>query len=113
MVWNLNKGKLALILSGSPGHQGFVNDVAFKPNTNRVASADTNGIILSWNARTGRWIDALLGPSGAVIALAYTGDGQTSAGGSEDHAVGLWKTKSGALIRKLDHPAPVKTLAPV
>ena len=71
-VWNLRSGREAFSLS----HVGTVGGVAFSPDGSFLASAGQDRIIRVWDARDGRSLGAMKGPTQWVGRVAVSPDCQ-------------------------------------
>lgn len=69
-VWDVVTAKEIAVLSG---HQNYVLFAAFNPNGARIATADLEGTIRLWNARTGAQLRVLHGDT--VTSVAFSPDG--------------------------------------
>ena len=81
-------GKLPHILE-----DGFVEVLAFSPDSATLASGGQDGNIILWDAQTGAKIRTLKLQHNSVMALAFAPDGATLAGGYFDGTVALWRIK--------------------
>lgn len=75
------------------GHSGPVVAAAFHPDGVRLATADMQGSIRIWNARTGAAIGAI-DRSGESRALAFTPDGRRLAAVGVDGIVRVWDAET-------------------
>jgi WD40 repeat protein len=57
------------------GHTAIVYSVAFSPNSQRLASAASDGTVKIWDAQTSREALRLKGHTGAVRSVAWQGSG--------------------------------------
>src|SRR5439155_20513359 len=112
--WNylhyLIKGHRQLLL----GHEAPIDAAVISPDSKMVVSADADGVILLWDATTGKLRTSLKGHEGAVHSLAFAVDGKTLASAGEDGTVRLWGLTDGAAQapRVLKgHAGPVLSLA--
>ncbi|NUM48728.1 MAG: WD40 repeat domain-containing protein [Anaerolineales bacterium] len=94
------------------GHETSVAQVAFSPDGQWLASADTSGVVNLWDAEAGQLVYSLTAHPKAITSLAFAPDGSMFATGSKDGTVNLWDTESGRLLNSLlDDTSPVKSLA--
>jgi WD40 repeat protein len=73
-----------------------VNDVAFSPSENRIATAGGDQFIKVWDPRDGTYVYRLVGHTGAVLSLRYTSTEQFLVSGGSDAQIFIWSllTKS-------------------
>jgi WD40 repeat protein len=98
------------------GHSTWVSAIAFTPDGKRVFTVDYAGYLGAWDfpARDAQQPPAWLKPAhdGWIRAIAVSPDGQQVASCGNDHAVRLWSTTDGSLIRELRaHECHVYNLA--
>jgi WD40 repeat protein len=80
------------------GHSGWVNVVAFSPDSKTLASGSSDETIKLWDARSDAVLQTLESHSGWVNAVAFSPDGKTLASGSGDWTVKLCDAKLGAVL---------------
>jgi WD40 repeat protein/serine/threonine protein kinase len=93
--------------------------VAYHPDGRRYASLDPRGIVRLCAAGTGRLLRVLVGPPIGDRSISWSPNGRAigwSPNGkylatSHDRAVRVWKDAAGRLLRSLEHPAMVCSLA--
>lgn len=71
LIWNTSTGEVVHSLEG---HQELVNDIAFSPDGNTLASGSWDGQVIIWHTHSGKILKRLEN-NGLVPALAFTPDG--------------------------------------
>ncbi|SPQ24569.1 588fc70a-b4d3-47e8-93fb-448cc0a0d845 [Thermothielavioides terrestris] len=77
------------------GHRGFVNSLAFSPDSRLLASASDDNTVRVWVLATGtcRW--TLDGHRGRVTSVAFSPDSRQLASGSDDNTIRIWVLGTG------------------
>ncbi|MGO9915767.1 MAG: WD40 repeat domain-containing serine/threonine protein kinase [Isosphaeraceae bacterium] len=90
---------------GRPHYFGYDGQhaVAWSPRGDRLASGNSQGEIIVWEARTGRELVRAYGHSANIRSIAWGPDGQRLATGSEDRAVKIWDAETGSELLTLRH----------
>jgi WD40 repeat protein len=92
-------------------HPGMVNSVAYSPDGRRLASGSNDGIIMVWDADTGREALAFHSAEG-ISGLAFSPDGRRLAAAAGNNLVKVWDvtTQNEALVLR-GHKDTVATVA--
>jgi WD40 repeat protein len=72
------------------GHDNYVDDVAWSPDEDRIATASGDWTVAVWDTATGHRIEVLKGHEGRVRAVAWSPDGRLIATGPDDRTVRPW-----------------------
>ncbi len=121
-LWNTQRvlsnrrPKPDLILEGQ--HRFRVTTVAVSPDSSRLLTADREGYVVFWDAKTGKVIGRQRNShSGEVVKAEFLGDGSRLLTAGVDRRVALWNvTESDAglalqRVRQFDHEGMVISLA--
>ncbi|KAG9076262.1 hypothetical protein FRC06_009602, partial [Ceratobasidium sp. 370] len=95
-------------------HGTKVMAVAISPDSRRVVSGSSNGMVRVWDMDTGALVgDPLIGHSAAVASVAFSPDGRRIVSGSYDETVRMWDANTGGLIGSplVEHPHRVYSVA--
>ncbi|MEM1002107.1 MAG: hypothetical protein AAGH46_05620, partial [Bacteroidota bacterium] len=83
------------------GHKGWVHDVIYSPDGQKIATASADGTANLWSA-DGKLLNTLAGHRDGVVAVQFSPDnGDLIATGSYDHTVKLWSSSTGDLLTTL------------
>ena len=102
------------------GHNDSVFAVAFRPDSNRIASGGYDRTIRIWDLtltdkdgkQLPRTVATLSGHAGTVFALSYSEDGNLLTSGASDETVRLWDANEGRhLISVTPFSGPVRSVA--
>jgi WD40 repeat protein len=81
-----------------------VNQVAFSPDGQFLASGGQNGRLCLWRVVDGQCIRALETAQTAILTVAFGPDGQLLASAGQGPTVQLWRVDDGQLVRTLSRP---------
>src|SRR5262249_38303958 len=95
-----------------PGNTWAVQQVAFSPDGQHVASTCVDGIVRIWDVQTRNLIGTPpLTPSCPSHGLAFSPDGMQLALGSNDQVVRVWDTGTWKLLHEYHDPGGVRSVA--
>lgn len=75
-------------------HGGFIDQITYSPDGNRIAMANKIGIWI-YDAHTGTELNRLIGKTGRVLSITYSPDGATIASGDTNGTIRLWDAGAG------------------
>jgi WD40 repeat protein len=78
------------------GRAGF-QSLAFSPVGVHLATGDSEGVLVLWNAKTGHVEMTLERHQGGVSSVAFSSDGRLVASGSDDKTINVWEVGTGKL----------------
>jgi WD40 repeat protein len=85
-------------------HRCPIEDVAFSPNGDYVATASKDGSVKLWGfAPRNEVKDKDLPHEGEVESVAFSPDGELLTAGSWDGIILVWKVSTGELVKRLSH----------
>lgn len=81
------------------GHADFINDIAFSPNGNMVASSSSDRQIRLYDAATGRLLQLYHHPTSSLFSqIFFSPDSRMIASSSDDATIRIWDTMMGELL---------------
>jgi WD40 repeat protein len=86
-AWDAATGQDTLTLKG---HTGKVNNVAFTPNGQRLATASDDQTVKVWDTATGQVTLELKGYTGGDFSVAFSPEGQRLVSAGLDGTVKVW-----------------------
>ena len=89
-------------LQALEGHSGFVNSVAFSPDSQRIVSRSEDRMVKVWDATTESLLQTLNSYLGSIISAAFFLDGQKIVSRSEDKTIKVWNATMRLLLQTLD-----------
>jgi WD40 repeat protein len=110
-VYDIASGRQVLNIPGAAGDKG---GVIYSPDGSRIATSCCEGSPTIWDARTGRKLLTLEGPTGAQAfsGVAWSADGGLVATGGTDGMARVWDARSGRqLISLVGHAGAVAMVA--
>jgi RNA polymerase sigma factor (sigma-70 family) len=118
-LWQWNGAALKPLWEAKPDSEAVegrrpqgIRSVAFSPDGKQLATGGlANGIIRIWDVAQGKEVRRMKGSGTLIHVLAFAPSGQTLVSGSEDGAVELWETATGAKKWQSMRPGEVRALA--
>lgn len=86
------------------GHIQLVNDLAFAPGGQLLASASSDGTVRLWDAKGERRGTLAVEPPAAVLRLAFTPDGTQVVTGANDGALRVWDVATQKAVKEAPPP---------
>jgi WD40 repeat protein len=99
LIWREDN---AILLQSLEGHTDLVNDIAFSPDGQNLASGSADHTIRLWQVSTGKLLRILKRHADSVNDIVFSPDGQTLASGSDDNTVRLWRVSDGKPLQTLE-----------
>lgn len=88
----------SLVLYDVAHDLGWLHDMCWSPDGERIVVASMNHTLRIVDARNGRELHKLVGHTSQVRAVSWSPDGQRIASGSEDKTVRIWNAQSGLQV---------------
>jgi WD40 repeat protein/tRNA A-37 threonylcarbamoyl transferase component Bud32 len=95
-LWDL---KMETALKRFEGHTGFIEDVVFTPDGQRIVSAAWDATVRVWNLSRGEEVACFRGHIEGILGVSVSADGLHAVSGAGDRTLRLWrlpKPKSGS-----------------
>lgn len=84
------------------GHRKALTGARFSPSGAHLATCSLDRSVRLWNAKTGAWVDSLLGGHRDwVRGVAWSPDGEGLASVGDDGAIRLWRPQTGERLYRL------------
>jgi eukaryotic-like serine/threonine-protein kinase len=97
-VWDLKSGGNPLVLKG---HSNSIDDLAFSPDGEVLASVSNDRLLKLWRPATGEQVYSIVAHRDGIETVAFSPDGRTIATAGEDRQVKLWHTATGQPLGSL------------
>ena len=96
------------------GHSNSVSSAVWSPDGRWIASKDSSGVVLIWEAQTGsvrRKLRCSGGGSGQPYSVGWSPQGDKLAAGSGNGTIMVWETTTGRVLQALKgHPSKVRSV---
>jgi WD40 repeat protein len=92
-------------------HVGWVNALAFSPDSKTLATAEQDRVIRLWDVGTGKLVGRLQGKQLGVLSVAFSPDGKWLLSGAKDRTICLWKVATGEVAHFLRTKSPISAVA--
>lgn len=110
-ILNAKDGR-SLVLYDMAKDLGWLHDMQWSPDGERLVVACMNHTLRIVDARSGRELRKLVGHTGEVRAVSWSPDGQRIASGGDDKTVRIWNAQSGLQVLVLkQHQSNVESVA--
>jgi WD40 repeat protein/uncharacterized caspase-like protein len=84
-------------------HKFSVNDEAFSPDGNLLATAHEDGVVRLWDVKAGMEVKSFTGHEGPVVSIDYSDSGKHILSSGADKTVRVWDTADGQEVHRFDH----------
>ena len=98
-IFNTVDGTPAMLLSG---HNQTVNQVAFSPDGETIATGSNDNTIRLWDAQTGELLNVLEGHQGRINRLVFSPDSTWLVSGADDNTLRKWDVVGAELLETLE-----------
>ncbi len=107
-IWNSSTYQEIATLSG---HERFIDDIFFSPDSQRIASASNDMTVRVWDVAKAKQICLFNGHDKLVKSVAFSPDGKAVASGGDDKTARLWDANTGQELMTFNgHEALISAL---
>ena len=75
------------------GHEGYVSQVEFSPNGDRIVSSGADGTVRLWDVSSGKQLHLLQGHEGSVDQVEFSPNGDRIVSRGEDGTTRIWNDR--------------------
>jgi WD40 repeat protein len=86
-VWDTQSGK---VLKSFAGHENWVRDIAFSPDSRMLVVADHEKSVHIWDTKTWECVRLLSGHEGEIHSVAFSPDGKYLATSGDQGEIIIW-----------------------
>lgn len=83
------------------GHIAAVYPLSFQPDGALLASGDLNGVVQTWDLRSGKSIQNFLAHRRQCLALSFNPNGYQFASGGDDNQIKVWDLRKKGMVQPI------------
>jgi WD40 repeat protein/serine/threonine protein kinase/two-component SAPR family response regulator len=99
------------LLQTLTGHNQSVETLAISPDGARFASVSADGLVIVWEATTGKELLRFSAGRQIIFGMVFSPDGKQLITASEDQSARIWNITTGEQIFQIGHGAPLSDVA--
>lgn len=107
-IWDMSEERRVLNLEG---HSGWVQALAFSPDSTQLATVGTDHRLMLWNTEDATLMQDINAITRRPNDLLFSPDGSQIACGDSDGTIRLWDTETGDLMTEILTDLPIARLA--
>ncbi|MGK7933701.1 MAG: hypothetical protein AB4041_20040 [Microcystaceae cyanobacterium] len=111
ILWDLRNKSSKILGDWKDRHTNSVLALAFSPSQHILISGGADKTVKIWHLDFDYAPYTIHGYQGSILAIAIAPDSNSFATGGEDNKLRIREMETGKLIRSIEHPTPISTLA--